>query len=896
VPRNIFLRSKVFVHFYLLFVFSCSAPSYLDLQADPVSLPNEHSKISLDLSKKLDSQALLSSSNFKVAVKLKKNQTRQADTLGLAETDLGIMPSYTSSMLLNVVFAELSKAQILELSKNDNVELIEEDYIVKTNLFYATKQIGARQAWLDSYVGDTLGSSSQKIRLAVIDTGIDDDHLDFDSRIIKKINCYQTNPCASTGYEDDNGHGTHVAGIMLGSGASCDELTDSANIEIKGTLANLNSATRYFFPAQFETSPSGDISIDITWETDVLSSVSIGIQSKADAEASNTSFLSTDTNDINTGPGVLAGEFFSSTPYSIPASSSDLKIMPHAFVAYTDDASALSESFYANIKTVVQGWGDVQARMAGVSHGSELVAIKSLGSSGSGNISDVVRSLEYIAGIASTDNIIAVNLSFSISGMLTSEVLNEAVSSLISKGVAVVVSAGNEQENSYSINSPGIVSKAITVGAVNENNQVASYSSIGKPLQDVTKPDLLAPGGSSVSRNYIIAPKSTKSGSIWNRSSDISISQDPYALKVGTSQAAPMVAGLIGLMASKRNAVWDFTSDADLMFFKMLMCMTAFETGSRESDTFFLGAPIVPERAGGIKDRVEGYGRICVNGAMSALDDGLVTDTFTFGSNPYEAKSFARKIELLSSKEYNFSMAVPSGADFDLYLFSGTPDENGEPVLLASSALSNNPLESIVDFIPPATGTYYLVAKWIGGSGTSNFSLDMERSKPSTPTIISDLRIDRFMRDKKIAISWKTNLPSLSKIQYGNDGGLGEEKTSSEYKTQHYFDFDIDYDNYYYLRAISSSQGNDEAEISTAVSPVYRSSAYTSLERDISIEDLPIVPDIGGCGYIDNSSAPSASTYFVSSFIICLLPVFLLILFALKLRSSLWIKYLRRQS
>ncbi len=251
---------------------------------------------------------------------------------------------------------------------------------------------------------------------------------------------------------------------------------------------------------------------------------------------------------------------------------------------------------------------------------------------------------------------------------------------------------------------------------------------------------MLAPGGSTTSRNYIISAQSSYSDSIWN---------DSYSLKVGTSQAAPMVVGLIGLMASKRNATWDFTNDTDAMFFKMLICMTAFETGAREKDTFFLGAPIIPERAGGIKDRVEGYGRICVSGAMSALEDGTLTDSFTFGPKPYEPKTFARKIDLSASKEYNFSMAVPSGADFDLYLFCGTADVNGAPVLLASSALSNNPLERIVDFIPPSTGTYYLVAKWVSGSGDSNFSLDSQRSKPITPTIISNFRLDRFMRDKK---------------------------------------------------------------------------------------------------------------------------------------------------
>jgi hypothetical protein len=257
----------------------------------------------------------------------------------------------------------------------------------------------------------------------------------------------------------------------MGSGASCDEAGDSASIELTGTLEGISSATRYFFPAQFETDPSGNISVDISWEATALSSATVGFQTKANAEASNTSFLFTELGSINTGPSVIPGDFFASANYAV-SGTAGTKIMPHGFVVYTDDALARGKSFWAKVKTVVQGWGDGQPRMAGVSYGSELVAVKSLGASGSGNISDVVRSLEYIASIASADNIIAVNLSFSIGGSMVSEVLNEAVSSLASKGIAVVVSAGNEQQNSYMINSPGSVGKAITVGAVNESNQL----------------------------------------------------------------------------------------------------------------------------------------------------------------------------------------------------------------------------------------------------------------------------------------------------------------------------------------------------------------------------------------------------------------------------------------
>jgi hypothetical protein len=232
-------------------------------------------------------------------------------------------------------------------------------------------------------------------------------------------------------------------------------------------------------------------------------------------------------------------------------------------------------------------------------------------------------------------------------------------------------------------------------------------------------------------------------------------------------------------------------------------------------------------------------------------------------------------VSLSADSEYNFTMAVPSGADYDLYLFSSTPDANGEPVLLASSALTGNPTERIVDFIPPATATYYLVAKWISGTGQTSLVLESTQAKPATPTTISSFRIDRNMRDKKIVASWKTNVPAISTIQYGATGGMGEVQSGTEYTTDHSFSFDIAYDGYYYMRGISSSAGATDLDISTAVSPVYRSVTYGELANNISIEDLPIVPNVGGCGMIDPGNSGSSSGGFGA--MILLLPLMVLV-------------------
>jgi len=61
-----------------------------------------------------------------------------------------------------------------------------------------------------------LGWDGSGVRVAIIDTGIDTDHPDFAGRIAQTVDLVGEGPV------DENGHGTHCAGIALGSGTASD--------------------------------------------------------------------------------------------------------------------------------------------------------------------------------------------------------------------------------------------------------------------------------------------------------------------------------------------------------------------------------------------------------------------------------------------------------------------------------------------------------------------------------------------------------------------------------------------------------------------------------------------------------------------------------------------------
>lgn len=158
--------------------------------------------------------------------------------------------------------------------------------------------------------------------------------------------------------------------------------------------------------------------------------------------------------------------------------------------------------------------GTIGSKTFGVAKKTSLIPVRVLDCAGSGYNSSVIAGLNWIAGNYVPGEPAVVNMSL---GGATSSALDEAVENLISRGITVVVAAGNDNTDACN-HSPARAPAAITVGATTNVDARASYSNYGTCL------DIFAPG--------------TDIPSTW-------LGANYYAIISGTSMAAPHVAGAI---------------------------------------------------------------------------------------------------------------------------------------------------------------------------------------------------------------------------------------------------------------------------------------------------------------------------------------------------------------
>src|SRR4030095_4051648 len=112
--------------------------------------------------------------------------------------------------LQNAAVLEVSGGHLEGLSQDIDVAAISGDIPVRAMATVSAEAIGADQVWT-GVAQDAKGYTGRGIGVAIIDTGIDARHPALRGRVVLSLDF--TDATKNRG-RDENGHGTHVAGIV----------------------------------------------------------------------------------------------------------------------------------------------------------------------------------------------------------------------------------------------------------------------------------------------------------------------------------------------------------------------------------------------------------------------------------------------------------------------------------------------------------------------------------------------------------------------------------------------------------------------------------------------------------------------------------------------------------
>jgi hypothetical protein len=629
-----------------------------------------------------------------------------------------------------------------QLQHNSIPFLVQEDKIYQAHLYYAGRNMNLRPyVWNTlSYKGDEFSS------IAIIDTGIDDSHNFFSpgysaGNFNYKIVGWRDEVNSLASPYDDNGHGSHCGGIASGEG--------SPNYDVSGRSVATTGYTfdytgydafegQYLFDwTRFNVTDPGTIELFCEFDdyTPGSDDVDFGVYLYYGATIVDSYFGTADS-------------WTQTLSYTATGSSLGMYSFKFILDLIDNTADGYVSDFSIDFRSEIHwpfdppqfGAGDP---WKGVAPDTHLVGVKVLDQYGSGWTSDIVDGINWVISNKATYNITIMSLS--LGGSSGDVALINAVNNAVDNGIVTVVSAGNDGPGSNNIGSPGDADNVITVAAMSINDQITDYSSEGgySYTLNTIKPDITAPGGSF--NNLQMFSTDTNDNDAFPNpvpNPATTYPTDVYANDMdgaqGTSMSAPAVAGASNLLieAMGGHESWGYTA-TEAKRVKALLLMSATETYPllRELD----GVLDSPALNRGGKDEHEGYGRLNINVAIEAysqeLTAGSSINTIIASSSidSFKRHGLGCYVNLTSGQEYSYTLDVPTGADFDLHLYSNDPSSIGEPIMVASSTQTGLGTDEVISYTAASTGKYYLIAKAIFGEGMAVIRISSEKKEKVIP-------------------------------------------------------------------------------------------------------------------------------------------------------------------
>jgi len=491
----------------------------------------------------------------------------------------------SSSLNLASIKVRNEKASLADLFnqvlESNDVEKVWLDRRVHTNLYVSVPLIGAPDAW-------NLGYNGSRIKIAILDTGIDPSHKSFyfengTSKIVAQVD-----------FTDDNdpydyfGHGTHVASIAAGIGVivpvidyTCEYISNEwieggapmgwheddrcweyalpfpfafYGVNYTEIYISSNGLITFLGPDSSYSNSIDDLAYRLAiapawddWRTDRRPGDDIYIwQPTPDSLIIRWKVIAFYNNSIEAN--------FEAVLYR----NGTIKFNygpSNGFVSATVGISNGGGSIIAEdlnnlnyIDTRIFTPSSSSAFLSGVAPGALLMNVKVLNRYGWGWESWVINGVEW-AVLNGADVI-----SMSLGDGYTSgdDPLSQMCDWAVSQGVTVVVAAGNSGPSYWTTTAPGTAFNVITVGASDKNDRIAWFSSRGPTFDLRIKPDIVAPGvgiWAALAKNSLIEYWANQS---WIPGMDVDgDGRYDYVQLSGTSMATPHVSGAAAILLQK---------------------------------------------------------------------------------------------------------------------------------------------------------------------------------------------------------------------------------------------------------------------------------------------------------------------------------------------------------